>query len=591
MSRDINNIISKKKLAIVTSALIFIILFLLTIVLISNYSDQLQDDGEYEMSLVYHNLVDEIQDFTNQNVSLISGLSAFIQTKDNYTDDELYTYLDYLLRDHLDEIRNVGILKDTTIMWSYPLKGNESAIGVDLLQVPEQADSIKKVKENLKTVFLGPVDLVQGGSGFIIRKPLMKNGDYWGMVSIVLRAEEAFTFIDKYSEIYNVEYLLTHADRPDDIIFGNSEILEMFPLKFRTEDALGGWDIYTLPKGGWKDYKSFFAIILIVCTLLYSIISITIYRWIVNYNLVLKDNKELEKKYIRDRFTGIYTREYFNIRVKEEFSHSSRTGYPISMIYFDLDHFKNVNDTYGHSTGDKVLLNVVEIVKTVIRNEDVFSRWGGDEFIILLPHTDLIEASNISERICNQIENLEISKSLGVTASAGCSQWKNHEYMESWFSRTDKALYNSKNTGKNKVTISNHETEKDILLKVKWKNSWNCNNNIINDEHRKILDTCNSIIESSLDKNSINETIRSIEVFIKEIEMHFSNEMAILKSIDYPDAEIHAKIHGKLIKQSKIIYDKMLNEEITSSELFNFLLKDVIDGHFRDEDVKYFKYI
>ncbi|MGB3368736.1 MAG: diguanylate cyclase, partial [Acidaminobacteraceae bacterium] len=539
MSRNINTGNNKKIIALLTSISTLIVLLSLTIVLLFNYSNQLQDDSEYKMSISYYSLIDKIQDFTNQNVSLISGFSAFIQTTDVYTDEKIYTYLDYLLKDHLDEIRNIGILQDTTIMWNYPLKGNESAIGIDFSKVPEQADSIRRVKENLETLFVGPVNLVQGGIGFIIRKPLMKNGDYWGMVSIVLKAEQAFGFIENYSEIYNVDYLITHADQPDDIIYGNGEILQMSPLKFRTEDALGGWDIYTVPKGGWKNYSSIFVSIFIVSSFIYIIISISIYRWINDYNLVLKDKRELEKKYILDRFTGIYTREYFNMRVKEEFSHAARVGYSISMIYFDLDHFKNVNDTYGHSTGDKVLLNVVDIVKTIIRTEDVFSRWGGDEFILLLPRTELKEAANISERIRMEIENLEISRSLNVTASLGCSEWKKSEYMGSWFSRTDKALYMSKKTGKNKVTISNHESEKDILIKVKWDNAWNCGNTIIDQEHKKILDTCNSIIESSLVKSSFNETIRNIGIFLEEIEEHFSNEIAILKKNDYPYVNEH----------------------------------------------------
>jgi len=591
MSHNVNTSISKKTIALVTSIITLIVLFSITILILFNYSNQLRYDSEYKMSISYHSLVDEIQDFTNQNISLIAGFSAFIQTSNVYKDEDIYTYLDYLLKDHLDEIRNVGILQDTTIMWNYPLEGNESAIGVDFSKIPEQADSIIRVKENLETLFVGPVNLVQGGVGFIIRKPLMKNGKYWGMASIVLKAEQAFAFVENFSELYNTEYLITHANKPDEIIFGNKEILEMSPLKFRTQDSLGGWDIYTVPRGGWKNYGSLFASILIVCSFIYIIISIAIYRWIIDYNLVLKDKIELEKKYIRDRFTGIYTREYFNMRVQEEFSHAKRVGYPISMIYFDLDHFKNVNDTYGHSAGDKVLISVVDIVKTVVRTEDVFSRWGGDEFILLLPRTGLNEAANISERIRTEIENLEISRSLNVTASVGCSEWKKSEYLDSWFSRTDKALYISKDTGKNKVTISNHETEKDILIKVKWDNAWNCGNSIIDKEHRKILDTCNSIIESSLVKSSFNETIRNIEVFLQEIEQHFSNEMAILKKIDYPDVNEHAQIHGVLLNKSKDIYEKMLHEDITSVELFIFLLNDVVDGHFRDEDVKYFKYI
>jgi len=261
------------------------------------------------------------------------------------------------------------------------------------------------------------------------------------------------------------------------------------------------------------------------------------------------------------------------------------------MIYFDLDNFKNVNDNYGHATGDKVLLQVVDIVKSIIRSSDIFARWGGGEFILLLPNTNLNEVTKISERIRYEIENLEINKSLGVTASVGCSQWKTMEYIESWFSRTDKALYTSKNTGKNKVTSNDHNSEKNILVKVKWDKSWNSGNSIIDSEHEKILERCNLIIESSLRKDSFVETLRNLDVFIEDMNQHFSDEIKILRKTNYPNTDKHELIHSALIRKSKEICKRMELEEITSIELFVFLLEVVVEGHFRNEDVKYFKYL
>ncbi len=591
MIRRPTNLNQKKIIASVTALSILIALLSVTSVVVYNYSKQLQSDSEYQVSIVYHNLIDEIQDFKNRNISLLSGFSAFIQMNDMYTDEEIYTYLDYLLKDNLEDIRNVGVFQDTTIMWVYPLEGNESAIGVDLSKIPEQANAIERVKKNLETLFVGPINLVQGGVGFIIRTPLLRNEDYWGMVSIVLKAEQAFEFIDIYSKKYHIEYLITHSDKPNEVIFGDKNILKMSPLKFRTEDSLGGWDIYTVPKGGWNAYTNRLMAIFVISGLLCVIISKKIYSWIINYNLILTDKMELEKKFILDRFTGIYTREYFNLRVHEEFSQAKRHKYPISMIYFDLDHFKTVNDSYGHAKGDRVLLEVVECVKKIIRNEDVFSRWGGDEFILLMPHTALNEAKNVSERIRKDIQNLKISQSLGVTASVGCSQWTDREYLESWFSRTDKALYKSKNTGKNKVTVNDHTIEKDILVKINWDNALNSGHPVIDEEHKNLLARCNVIIESSLSKSSFNETLRNVDAFLHEIEQHFSSEIEILREVNYPAVSEHMAIHEALLNRAKEVYEKTLNEEITSVELFTFLLDTVLEGHLRLEDVKYFEYI
>jgi diguanylate cyclase (GGDEF)-like protein/hemerythrin-like metal-binding protein len=591
MLKGINKVKNRVQLASLVSVAVFLLLMFVSSMFLYNYSLRIQDDNENKVTVSYYSLSDEIRDFKNQNTSLLSGFASYIQMKDTFDDAEIYIYLDFLLRDHLDDIKNIGVFLDTTIRWMYPLEGNESAIGTDLSKVPGQAEDVKRVKEKLETLFVGPINLVQGGTAFIVRMPLLRNDAYWGMVSIVLKAENAFKYVDEYSEIHGVEYLITSADQKDAIIYGDGEILEMKPLKFRTEDSLGGWDVYVVPTGGWDNKIGLIIIVFSICVVICFMISWRIFIWVRSYNQVLSDKIELESKYILDRFTGIYTREYFNFRLKEEISHVQRNKYPISMIYFDLDHFKNVNDVYGHSSGDEVLLEVVNGVKTIIRTEDVFSRWGGDEFILLLPNTDLEGAKFVADRIRSRIESLEISKAYGVTASLGCSEWKPKEYLESWFLRTDRALYVSKNTGKNKVTVSDYKVEKNVLCKVDWDEASNSGCSIIDDEHREILNRCNVIVESALDQSSFDETVRNVEVLILEMEQHFNDEIQILKDIDYPEVDKHQRIHEALMKKTNAIFQKTIQRDITAVEFFTFLLLIVVEGHFKNEDVKYFEYL
>jgi diguanylate cyclase (GGDEF)-like protein/hemerythrin-like metal-binding protein len=261
------------------------------------------------------------------------------------------------------------------------------------------------------------------------------------------------------------------------------------------------------------------------------------------------------------------------------------------MIYFDLDHFKNVNDVHGHAAGDEVLLEVVAKVKTVIRAEEIFARWGGDEFIVLLPNTNLKGAQFVAERIRHGIETLDISKSYGVTASVGYSEWQTKEYKESWFIRTDHALYTSKNTGKNKITASDHNIEKNILVKVSWDESSNSGCNIIDDEHKAILERCNRIVESALEQSSFDETIRNVEIVIQEMAQHFKDEIEILYEAKYPNVEMHQRIHAGLLAKTNEIFQKTIQRDITAVEFFSFLLITVVEGHFKNEDVKYFPYI
>lgn len=580
---------NKNKLAVIgISVLTLITVVSVTVFLVYITEERIIENQEYEVTIAYYNMVDEVEEFVNENVSLLRGLSAYIQMTDNYDNDEIYNYLDYLIQGRLNSIRNISVLEDTTIQWVYPIEGNEDAIGVDLAKIESQAEDINTVKNDLIKVFVGPVDLVQGGTGFIVRIPLLKNNEYWGMISVVLRSEITFNFIREFSDLNKVDYLITHENNSNDIIYGNTNILEENPLKFKTDKSLGQWDVYSIPKGGWANNRLGKALAYLFGLTIGIILSIYVFRWSTHYSTTVQGKNILEEKFIRDRFTGIYTREYFNSRAKEEFSHALRNKLPLSMIYFDLDHFKEANDTHGHLVGDEVLIEIVELVDSLIRKEDVFARWGGDEFIILMPETELSSVKFISERIRREVENLELCKSLNVTISIGCSQWVHNEYLESWFSRTDQALYESKRTGKNKVTVSNPENENDLLLKIEWLDEWNCKNEIINKEHKNLLNRCNMIIESSLSRSATDSITKNIEYFFDELRNHFKDEVQILRKSNYSDLEDHIRKHEELLDKGYKVFDDAINNNIALNELFSFLINKVIKGHLVLEDREYF---
>lgn len=579
------------KLATPIAMLSFIIMISVCAILLSNYAMQIKVDNENKATVSFYSLNDEIRNFSNHNTSLLSGFSAFISSKDVYKDEEIIQYLHFLLKDHLDDIRNIGVAQDTTIQWVYPLKGNEGVIGTDLAKIPKQAEEIRRVKQNLETLFVGPVDLVQGGRAFIVRMPLIKENKYWGMVSIVLKAENAFKYVDRHAELFKMDYLITTSDDKEESIYGNESVRSKAPLKFKTDETLGGWNVYVVPKGGWNNNTVTLVFLFFISVMLCMFIAIQIHDWMSDYSKALSDKVELEKKYIQDRFTGIYTREYFNFRLKEELSNALRNKYPVSMIYFDLDHFKSVNDLHGHATGDEVLLNVVSNVRAVIRTEDVFSRWGGDEFIILLPLTDYNGAGVLAERIRREIEASATNKAYGVTASMGYSEWKPNEYPESWFHRTDDALYKSKNTGRNRATGSDPNQSNEVLGRVDWNPASNSGCTVIDLEHKAILDRCNQIVESALEQNGFDETIRNVAHLLIELEQHFIDEIQILREVNYPDLENHQRIHELLLKRTNEIFQKTIRRDITAMEFFKFLVLTVIEGHFQYEDKKYFEYL
>ena len=171
---------------------------------------------------------------------------------------------------------------------------------------------------------------------------------------------------------------------------------------------------------------------------------------IIIYIVYKKVKKGLEVEVITDKLTNIYNRLYFNEMYKYLINRYKRNKIPFSMIIIDIDNFKQINDTYGHKMGDKILSNVANILKDSIRRNDLAFRYGGEEFLILLPDTKLKEAIKIAERIRKNIPQKIKLENKEVTISAGVGEYKGEESTE-FFKKVDKALYEAKIKGKNKI--------------------------------------------------------------------------------------------------------------------------------------------
>lgn len=158
---------------------------------------------------------------------------------------------------------------------------------------------------------------------------------------------------------------------------------------------------------------------------------------------------------IKDPMTRVYNRKKFFEILEEEIERSNRYERDLSLIMFDIDHFKAVNDEFGHQEGDRILLEIVALIRKYIRKNDIFGRYGGEEFVILLPETCKEGAGVIAERLREDITNHDFRLGRSVTSSFGVAQHDPEEDIDYFIKKVDDALYRSKNDGRNKVTISN----------------------------------------------------------------------------------------------------------------------------------------
>lgn len=161
--------------------------------------------------------------------------------------------------------------------------------------------------------------------------------------------------------------------------------------------------------------------------------------------------RELLALSVKDPLTGIYNRAKFDWDIDKWINYSKRYGNPLSIILFDIDNFKSINDSYGHLVGDSVSKKVVALIKDSIRNTDVFARWGGDEYVILLPNTNLQEAKEMAERMRVCIRNNLYDPVKNVSCSFGVAALKKDETADSFFHKVDDLLFQAKAGGKDRV--------------------------------------------------------------------------------------------------------------------------------------------
>ncbi len=179
----------------------------------------------------------------------------------------------------------------------------------------------------------------------------------------------------------------------------------------------------------------------LLCSLIYPLKNATLY-------------KQALKMAYTDPLTQTNNRTAFDNSLSREIQLANRNSRPLSIIFFDIDHFKNINDTYGHECGDIALSTAANCIKEALRDSDIVFRYGGEEFVILLSDTNLNGAKVIAERIRQQIENHRLAYNMEIlklTASLGISSLRGNDNKDSLIKRADNAMYRAKDNGRNQV--------------------------------------------------------------------------------------------------------------------------------------------
>ena len=305
---------------------------------------------------------------------------------------------------------------------------------------------------------------------------------------------------------------------------------------------------------------------------------------------------ELEKLSLTDRLTGAWNRGHFDKTLAIELSRSVRYHQPLALIFFDIDHFKKVNDTCGHAVGDEVLRELVRVISKNIRASDMLFRWGGEEFVVLAPSTSYHAAAELAETLRRKTEQHPIATAGNITISLGVAEHVSGESAEAYFQRADTALYAAKNGGRNRV-VSDRQGSSDIwaadqnatILRLSWHESYDCGEPTIDQEHRKLFDLANALIESAFSRNEHPKKFdASLEKLLAHVVQHFADEEAILARHHYTDLDIQTRAHKILTEHALKLRDAAAAGGVTIGELVDFLANEVVAQHMLKTDREFY---
>ncbi|WP_308636830.1 bifunctional diguanylate cyclase/phosphodiesterase [Paenibacillus silvisoli] len=411
-------------------------------------------------------------------------------------------------------IRNLSVYPGGVAQYVYPLQGNQSVIGIDLFRHTDpdiRANAIRTKAMYTKTIF-GPFELTQGGLGMLSRQSVFVDGRFWGFVSIVLDVPPLL----EEAGLANINKGIDLAVKANgSVIFGDSHLFNRTPLLDNVFLVEGSWEVAALPSKAKLDaIDTKVQIIQLICLLALILLVYLIYIQMTQkhklqvmvsertnnltianqqleatYEELIATEDELRTQYrllegteqtlrqlaYRDTVTGLNNRVFFQERLEETIMSARSKNRRFALLFIDLDQFKLINDTLGHSYGDHLLKEVGQRLSMLLTNGESFSRIGGDEFTIIIPYVkDIAHVQHMAQQVVNLFQQPFILQQMEyyVTASIGVTIFPDHSVEADQLMKfADAAMYRAKDEGKNNYRFYDDTLNVDAEDKIYIKNS------------------------------------------------------------------------------------------------------------------------
>ena len=290
-----------------------------------------------------------------------------------------------------------------------------------------------------------------------------------------------------------------------------------------------------------------------------------------------------------DRLTGLNNRQLLEREIDGLMELADRYREPVSMIIFDLDRFKTVNDKWGHPVGDAVLKRTARLASEQVRKSDLLIRFGGEEFLIVLPRTGVTAAVITAEKIRIVLENTPHPTAGVVTASFGVAERHRAESFKNWYKRCDETMYQAKQSGRNRVIACTEDSLPVASVHVEWLPEWESGHSQIDMQHMELVEDANGLMSIALLRHQDPaKTLPRLDQLLAHLTQHFACEEAILQEIGFAQADEHATDHRRLVAKALQMKTAYQQGQIKPSAFFSFLVDDVIIGHMIKTDAEYF---
>lgn len=323
----------------------------------------------------------------------------------------------------------------------------------------------------------------------------------------------------------------------------------------------------------------------------------------------ITQQKQMESELARlareDELTGVSNRRYYIECATRELIRGNRFREPQALMMIDIDHFKNINDSYGHDIGDEVLRKMAQECRNSMRVVDVFGRLGGEEFGALLLNTDAEIANILAERMRKRIEKLIVKtsgKTIRFTISIGLVTFTETDLsLNDLLKIADKALYEAKEAGRNKTVARSAgerhpsrtppESMLTSFVRLEWKKEYESGCQTIDSQHQNLFLLSNDLLAAIISGLPDDQIEALANELTNHMVAHFRTEDEIFRKAGYPGADSHSRIHNNLIQDMRAFLNRFRDGNASVADLFNLMVIKIVKDHMLKEDRKFFPYI